>query len=158
MRVIRASLFLSAGGSIRRGSSFFFSHHHYNPAARSAAAVAAARRYSQHTLATMKLSNDNQHGEAATELLSPSPLSPTSSIKYTPISCISPLIREAHETYATHITHPYEFRMQQLRGIERLINDNAQQFTKAIALDLGQGPMYAEAFELSHVILSLIHI
>ena len=72
--------------------------------------------------------------------------------KYTPLSSIAPLIDEARGTYASGITRSYEFRMKQLRGIERLIQENSASLSTAIAEDFGQGPMFAEAFELTHVI------
>ena len=41
--------------------------------------------------------------------------------------------------------------MDQLRGIEKLIQENSDELTAAIGKDLGQGPMYCEAFELAQV-------
>ena len=70
-------------------------------------------------------------------------------LTYTPISSISPLITEARTSYTTHFTHPFKFRMAQLDGIERLIQDNYAALSKTIELDLGQGPMYAEGMELT---------
>jgi acyl-CoA reductase-like NAD-dependent aldehyde dehydrogenase len=78
--------------------------------------------------------------------------SSSSSLMYTPISSIAPLVNVAHQTYHTRITHSYEFRISQLRGIERLIRENTDALSHAISQDLCQGAMYAEAFELSHVI------
>jgi len=78
--------------------------------------------------------------------------SSSSALIYTPISSIAPLVNDAHQTYHTRITHSYDFRISQLRGIERLIHENADALSYAISQDLGQGAMYAEAFELSHVI------
>jgi aldehyde dehydrogenase (NAD+) len=74
------------------------------------------------------------------------------SLTYTPIPSIAPLVHAAHQIYHTRITHSYDFRLSQLRGIERLIRENTDALSDAIAKDLGQGVMYSEAFELSHVI------
>ena len=73
-------------------------------------------------------------------------------LEFTSIKSIEPLVKEAHETFATQLTKPYEFRMQQLRGIEQLIADNSNELSQAIAKDLGQSAMFSEAFELTHVI------
>uniref|UniRef100_A0A7S2LDR8 Aldehyde dehydrogenase domain-containing protein n=1 Tax=Skeletonema marinoi TaxID=267567 RepID=A0A7S2LDR8_9STRA len=93
---------------------------------------------------TSLLSSSKNNDSNSNEKTVPSP-----SLTYTPISSISPLITEARTSYATHFTHPYQFRLAQLDGIERLIRDNYSALSKTINLDLGQGSMYAEAFELT---------
>ncbi|KAK1746088.1 aldehyde dehydrogenase [Skeletonema marinoi] len=92
---------------------------------------------------TSLLSSSNNNSNSNEETV------PSPSLTYTPISSISPLITEARTSYATHFTHPYQFRLAQLDGIERLIRDNYSALSKTINLDLGQGSMYAEAFELT---------
>ncbi len=72
--------------------------------------------------------------------------------KETPLDSIPLIVNQAHQTFATQITHPYDFRIQQLKGIENLVKENWDELSSAIAHDLGQGPMYAEAFELSSVV------
>ncbi len=74
------------------------------------------------------------------------------SLTYTPTPSIAPLVHAAHQIYHTRITHSYDFRISQLRGIERLVRENTDALSDAIAKDLGQGVMYCEAFEFSHVI------
>eukprot|EP00574_Skeletonema_japonicum_P009580 CAMPEP_0201736274 /NCGR_PEP_ID=MMETSP0593-20130828/39387_1 /ASSEMBLY_ACC=CAM_ASM_000672 /TAXON_ID=267983 /ORGANISM="Skeletonema japonicum, Strain CCMP2506" /LENGTH=558 /DNA_ID=CAMNT_0048229997 /DNA_START=193 /DNA_END=1869 /DNA_ORIENTATION=- len=78
------------------------------------------------------------------------------SLPYTPISDIGPLITEARTSHGTHFTRPYQFRIAQINGIERLIRDNRSALAKAIQLDLGQGAMYAEVFELGISMLGRI--
>ena len=100
---------------------------------------------------------DNTSCKAASDYVASSapssPSSPSPSLIYTPIPSIAPLITDAHQTYHTlRITHSYDFRISQLRGIERLIHENTGALSDAISKDLGQGLMYCEAFELSHVI------
>mmetsp|Transcript_17110 Transcript_17110/g.32588 ORF Transcript_17110/g.32588 Transcript_17110/m.32588 type:complete len:595 (-) Transcript_17110:58-1842(-) len=76
----------------------------------------------------------------------------TTSRKETPLDSIAPLVNQAHQTFATQMTQPYDYRIQQLKGIENLVQENWDELSSAIANDLGQGPMYAEAFELSSVV------
>ena len=71
---------------------------------------------------------------------------------YTPLPSIAPMVNDAHQIYSTHITHPYSFRLNQLRGIERLVRDNTEELAHAIEKDLGQGPMFPEMFEFNSVI------
>ena len=71
---------------------------------------------------------------------------------YTPLPSIAPMVDDAHQIYSTHITHPYSFRLNQLRGIERLVRDNTEELADAIEKDLGQGPMFPEMFEFNSVI------
>lgn len=73
-------------------------------------------------------------------------------LEYTPIPSIAPIVNDAHATYATHVTHPYEFRMEQLRGIERLVHENYDELVAALGKDLGQGPLFCDAFELNNVV------
>ena len=75
-----------------------------------------------------------------------------SGLTYTTLQSISPLVENAHQICRSQLTHSYDFRITQLRGIERLITENSSSLADAIEKDLGQGPMYAEAFELSQVI------
>ena len=133
-------------GGVRRSSSFSFS---YNK---------GARRLSS----SLKMS-----GLTYTPLQSISPLVEnarrlSSSLKmsgltYTPLQSISPLVENAHQISLSQLTHSYDFRITQLRGIERLITENSSSLADAIEKDLGQGPMYAEAFELSQVISHSTH-
>mmetsp|Transcript_100 Transcript_100/g.212 ORF Transcript_100/g.212 Transcript_100/m.212 type:complete len:624 (-) Transcript_100:237-2108(-) len=76
--------------------------------------------------------------------------SSSSKLEYTPVDYIAPIIKDAHQTYASHITHPYQFRIIQLQGLERLVEENSDALINAIKKDLGQGPMYCEAFELTN--------
>ena len=92
--------------------------------------------------------NDYTHGDRESE---------SSTLKHTALSSIAPLVQDAHQTYASHVSHPYQFRIDQLRGIERLIHENREELTAAIASDLGQGALYCEAFELTHVINHVRH-
>ena len=70
---------------------------------------------------------------------------------HTPIQSIGPIVAEARRTYRSNRTRPAAYRMSQLRGIERLVRDNAASLSRAILDDLGQSRMYAEAFELEVV-------
>jgi acyl-CoA reductase-like NAD-dependent aldehyde dehydrogenase len=68
---------------------------------------------------------------------------------FTDISSIGTIVSKAHETHASRISSSYSFRISQLRGIERLIHENSVALSTCIHKDLGQGPMYAMAFELN---------
>ncbi|KAL9189389.1 hypothetical protein ACHAXT_009064 [Thalassiosira profunda] len=70
-------------------------------------------------------------------------------LEYTPVASIPGIVDEAREASNSRMAHSYEFRMTQLRGLQRLVEDNADALSAAIAKDLGQGPIYAEAFELN---------
>jgi len=72
--------------------------------------------------------------------------------KYTPIQSIQSIVEDAHQIFSTQVTRPYSFRMDQLKGIERLVSENRDELAAAIAKDLGQGEMYVDMFELSHII------
>ena len=68
---------------------------------------------------------------------------------FTDISSIGTIVSEAHDTNASHISSSHSFRISQLRGIERLLAENSVALSHCIYKDLGQGPMYAMAFELN---------
>ena len=93
-------------------------------------------------LSNTKIANDESTSTTATTTTS-------TSLTYTPISSISPLIKESRSNYATHFTHPHSFRITQLTGLERLLRDHSSALSRAIELDLGQGAIYAEGFELT---------
>mmetsp|Transcript_29790 Transcript_29790/g.63184 ORF Transcript_29790/g.63184 Transcript_29790/m.63184 type:complete len:613 (+) Transcript_29790:83-1921(+) len=146
MQISKASLFLSG---IRQSSPFSLS--------RSATTTAARRPHCPSHVSSMMSTfanakptpplytaiNPNYTNDDAAE---------SSSLKYTPLPSIAPLVDEARQIYSTRITHSHDFRMEQLRGIEKLVQENSEELSAAIAKDLGQGPMYCEAFELSHVL------
>lgn len=79
------------------------------------------------------------------------PPAPAAPVECTPLPSVAPLVGEARRTYEAGVTRPYRFREEQLRGIERLVDENADRLAAALWEDLGQGPMYAECFEMTHV-------
>ena len=70
---------------------------------------------------------------------------------YTPLPSIGPLVSEAHATYRSGRTRPLAIRDAQLRGVERLVRDNAGALCRAVRRDLGQSRNYVELFELDLV-------
>ena len=70
---------------------------------------------------------------------------------YTPLPSIGPLVSEAHATYRSGRTRPLAFRDAQLRGVERLVRNNAGALCRAVRRDLGQSRNYVELFELDLV-------
>ena len=106
----------------------------------------SSKRYNAATMirsdsSTSLLSSSTDNNNEATS-------SPPTTLRYTPISSIGPLINEARTSHGTHFTYPYQFRISQINGLERLIHDNHDAFIQTIQRDLGQGDMYAEAFEV----------
>ena len=67
---------------------------------------------------------------------------------YTPTSSISSIVAYAHATYRTGKTRSIRYRATQLRGILRLVNENADALSDALHMDMGQGKFYALAFEI----------
>ena len=74
-----------------------------------------------------------------------------SNLEYTPVKDIETICEEARSFFWSHATLSQEFRMTQLEGISRLVEENYDALAESIRLDLGQSPMFAEVFELSHI-------
>ncbi|EJK63538.1 hypothetical protein THAOC_15797 [Thalassiosira oceanica] len=79
------------------------------------------------------------------------PSTADSNLEFTPVEAIGTIHREARSFFWTHATVSREFRMTQLEGISRLVEENRDALVETIRQDLGQNSMYSEAFELSHI-------
>ena len=78
-------------------------------------------------------------------------------LQFTPVKAIGTIYEEARSFFGSHETLPREFRVKQLEGISRLVEENRDALAETIRRDLGQNAMFAEAFELSHIQPRAIH-
>ena len=128
MWISKATSLLITVNGIGRGGKFVSSF--------SSSSISPKSRRIQHNIIKMNSNN----------------IAETLSSKYTPIESIQSIVEDAHQFYSTQVTRPYEFRLDQLKAIERLVSENKEELAAAIAKDLGQGSMYVDMFELTHII------
>lgn len=142
MWISKATSLLITVNSIRRGRCFTssFKPSSVSPFSRNRIQQTLAKSQSTHNI--MKIMSSNNNNKSMETLTS----------KYTPIQSIQSIVEDAHQIFSTQVTRPYSFRMDQLKGIERLVSENRDELAAAIAKDLGQGEMYVDMFELSHII------
>jgi len=143
MWISKATTLLITVNSIRKGSGFIssFSSLSVSPKSRRIQHTIAKTQSTRHNNIMKKMSSNNDNKSMD-----------TLSSKYTPIESIQSIVEEAHQIYSTQITRPYQWRMDQLKAIERLVSENRDELAAAIAKDLGQGEMYVDMFELTHII------
>jgi acyl-CoA reductase-like NAD-dependent aldehyde dehydrogenase len=61
------------------------------------------------------------------------------------------------ETHASGVNLSYEWRMQQLKTLQRLLQENNLAFVEALALDLGKDPFEAFSCEIGPLLRDLIY-
>jgi len=73
-----------------------------------------------------------------------------------------PAIREAHArllaTYATGRTRRYEWRVEQLEGVRRLLTENSERVCDAVRADLGRPKMESVIGEVTPVVAEIDHV
>ncbi|KAG0042461.1 Aldehyde dehydrogenase, dimeric NADP-preferring, partial [Gryganskiella cystojenkinii] len=62
----------------------------------------------------------------------------TNTIAFTPVSAIPKIVAESRASFLTHRTQSLEFRKEQLRALQALVNENADELTAAIQKDLNR--------------------
>ncbi|GAA1408802.1 aldehyde dehydrogenase [Glutamicibacter uratoxydans] len=66
-------------------------------------------------------------------------------------SNIAATLENLRQSADSRITHPRRFRAQQLRGLEKMLDEHLQEFLEALEEDLGKGPTEAKFSEVDVV-------
>lgn len=67
------------------------------------------------------------------------------------------IVASMHDVVATRLAHPRRFRASQLKALERMLDAHEQDFTDALADDLGKGTVEAKMTEIDMVRAEIDH-
>ncbi|TRM57649.1 aldehyde dehydrogenase [Schizophyllum amplum] len=77
--------------------------------------------------------------------------------EYTPLEEIPKIRTQLRDTFASGLTLPPAYRIQQLRQLARMCQENKDAITDALALDLGKPKIEVLSGEIGHIIARSLH-